>query len=117
ALVEAGERLTAVDAHVGAGGILQKTLCAAAGALAPRRDFRDARPQRAARGLFLDEAVGAHEAVAERRASILEAHRAQQAVAVEGMVAAERLMERVLGVAEIHAGEVAGNLAFDVAVL
>ena len=118
ALVEAGQRGAAVHDHVGARRVLhQGPRAPAVVALGDLHGFGEARPQRAA-GLVLGrEPVGADEPVAVERFSVPEADDVHHAVAVEGVVTPDRLVQRVLGVAQIDAVEIGGNLALDLEVV
>ena len=58
-------------------------------------------------------AVGAHEPVAVERLSVAEADDVDHAVAVERVVDLQCRMQRVLGVAQVHAVEVVGQFALD----
>ncbi len=116
ALVEGAQRAPGMHYHVGAGGVLQRALRAPALALRTRRHLRQARPQRAPRGFLGEKTLGAHETVAVRGVAVAKADRVQQAVAVEGMVLAQRLVHRVLAVAQVDAVEIARQAAFDLQV-
>jgi hypothetical protein len=112
-LVEGRERVAGVHDHVGAGGVLHAAAGAPTVALGAAGRLDDAGPQRLA-GLELGgQARGADEAVAVGRLAAGEADRVQHAVAVERMVAADRRHHRVLGVAQVHAGELVGDATFD----
>ena len=114
ALPERGDGLAGVDDHVGAGRVLHPAPGApAAGGLGRLGALGDPGPQGAA-GLLLGlEALGADEAVAVRRPPVPEGHGVDHAVAVEGVVALDREVDGVLGVAEVDALEVVGQGALD----
>ena len=110
ALGHRGQQLAGVDLDVGAGVVLHRADRAPAAARAELRRQHPG-PQRAARGLLGQEARGLHEAVAVGRAPVLEVHRVQHAVAVEGVVHPDRLVHLVVRVAHVDAGQVARDLA------
>ena len=94
--------------------VLHQRPCApAVVALGDLDGLGDARPQRPARVLLGDEAVGADEPVAVERLSVAEADDVHHAVAVERVVDLQRRVQRVLGVAQVHAVEVGRDLALD----
>ena len=82
-------------------------------ALGDLHRFGQARPQRAAGLVLLGESVGADEPVAVERFSVAEPDDVHHAVAVERVVELQRRVQRVLGVAQVHAVEVARDLALD----
>ena len=82
-----------------------------------RRAARGCRPTAARPASFsASKPCGAHEAVAVLGVAVAEADHVQHAVAVERVVPADRVVHRVLGVAEVDAVEVVGDLAHDVEV-
>ncbi len=113
ALVVGGEGAARVHHHVGAGGVLDGAMCTPA---RPRREFgvlHQPGPQ-AAVGLDLRrEPLGLHEAVAVVRTAVLEADHVQHAVAIEGVVTADGLVNRVLRVAQVDAVDVGRDAACD----
>ena len=111
---EAGQRLAAVDHHVGARRVLQPRTRSPP-VLAPRRRrvLGHPRPQRLPGLTLRHERLGAHEPVGVAGLAVGEAHRVQHAVPVEGVVEADRRQERVLGVAQVDPGQVVGQLALD----
>src|SRR5207248_5033274 len=78
--------------------------------------FREPGPQRATGRLLRLEALRAHEAISIVGPAVVEVHRVQHAVAVERMVGTDGLVDGVLRVAEIDAGEVVGDGTDDVEV-
>ncbi len=114
ALVEAAQRGPAVDDDVGAGGVLEQGAGSPAVVdLGQRQRFGQPRPQRSARSVLGDEAVGLYEPVAVERFAVPEADDMQHAVAVERVVCLERGVQRVLGVAQVYPVEVSGDLTLD----
>ena len=109
ALVEGAERHAAVYHHVGAGAVFEIAMRATAGPLGEWRHLGDARPQRAAGGLFGQKTLGAHEAVAVARTAVVEAEAVNHAIAIKGVIAPQRLVHRVFGIAQIDAVEVFGD--------
>ena len=94
-------------------GVLQSAVGPEARSQRDARPVHQAAPQRAA-GLLLGlEAARAHPAVAIGRAAALEVDLVQHPVAVERMEAAERLVDLVLGVADIDAVDVGRDRALD----
>ena len=75
--------------------------------LVREQEYRDGR---AVGFLLADEAARADEAVAERGAAVVKAHRAQHAVAVEPVVAPARLVGGIRSVTKPGAGELARDL-------
>ncbi len=114
ALPEAGEGLAVVHDHVGARRVLHPASGApAVVALGLLWVTEHARPQRLGGLLLGEEPVGAHEAVAVAGSTVGEGDLVHHAVAVEGVVLADRRVDRVLGVAEVDAVEIAGKLTGD----
>ena len=115
ALVEAGERDAAVHDDVGAddASFISVRAPQPSSRLASCDGLGDARPQRAARLVLGDEAVGADEPVAVERLAVAEADDVDHAVAVERVVDLQRRVQRVLGVAQVDAVEVGRDLALD----
>ncbi len=111
ALVEAGDRPTAVDDHIGAGRVLQSCACAAAVAQRLLRRFHETGPQRPALRQLGLEPVGADEAVAIFGLPVVHEQRVQHPVAIKRMVPADCIVQRVLRVAQVHAGKVVGKAA------
>jgi hypothetical protein len=111
ALVEGGDRLAAMDDDVGAGGVLQAAVGAEAGRLDVPGPSQTA-PQALAGFLLGLEAARADEAVAVAGLAVPELDLVDHAVAVERMVAAQRLVHRVFGVAQIDAVQVGRDRAF-----
>ena len=70
-------------------------------------------PQRPAGVVLREESVGADEPVAVERLSVAESDDVQHAVAVERVIRLQRRVQRVLGVAQVDAVEVARDLALD----
>ncbi len=114
ALVEAGQRDAAVDDDVGARRVLHPGAGAPAPvALGQLHRLGQARPQRLARLVLGQETIGADKAVAVERFSVAEPDDVHHAVAVERVIGLQRRVQRVFGVAQIDAVEVAGDLALD----
>ena len=114
ALIVARQRHPAVHHDVRGRRILHQRPCTPAVVDTGQFDgFGDARPQRPARPVLLVEAVGAHEPVAVERLPVPKADDVQHAVAVERVVVLQRRVQRVLGVAQIHAVEVGRQLSGD----
>ena len=116
ALPEAGHRDPGVHDHVGRRGVLHP----AAGAPAVRagRDVRvlgDPGPQRAAGFLLGQQPVGADEPVPVGHLPVPERDLVDHPVAVEGVIPDDGRMQRVLGVAQVHAVQIVGQVALDVA--
>ncbi|MNL03576.1 hypothetical protein D3C87_1241170 [compost metagenome] len=111
ALIEGREDGARVNDDVGRGGILQPAMRAPARLFRQRRMLGQTGPQGAPRRLFGDEALGADKAVAIGGLAVREADSVDHAVAVERVIAAERLLDRVFGVAHIDAVDVGRNLA------
>ena len=117
ALVEAGQRLATVHDDVGRGVVLHhRASPPAAVGLGIGGVFGDTGPQRPARFLLGEEAFGSHETVGVRGFAVGEPDRMDHAVAVEGVVALGRFEDRRLGVAQVHTGEIVGDLTLDVEV-
>jgi len=101
-----------VHDHVGARRILHASARApAVGPLRSCRCFGEPRPQRTPGRLFCLETDRPDEAIAIVGVAVVEVHRVQHAVAVERVVRPDRLVDRVLSVAEIHADQIVGNRA------
>ncbi len=114
ALPEAGEGLTVVHDDVGAGGVLHPTArTPAVLTLGVLGEFEHPGPERLGGVLLGQEAIGANEAVPVAGPAVVEGDLVQHPVAVEGVVHPDGGVDRVLGVAEVDAGEVGGQLAFD----
>jgi hypothetical protein len=69
----------------------------------------DPDPQGAVFYLFGLEALGPDKAVAIGRLAILQANRVDHPVAVEGMIAADAVVHRVFGVADVEAVNIVRN--------
>ncbi len=112
ALVEAGQRDPAVHDDVSAGRVLhQFTRTPALFALGELHRLGQSRPQRPA-GLVLGEkTLGLDEPIAVEGLPVPEAHHVQHAVAVEGVIGLERWVQRVLGVTQVDAVQVAREFA------
>ena len=113
ALIKGRDRLAAVHDDVGGGGILQPAVRAEPGALRHAGTVHQPTPQRTARDLFGFEAARANEAVAVGRNAVLEADLMKHAIAVERMMAAERLVDLIFSVSQIDAVDVVGNAALE----
>ncbi len=113
ALVEGRQRLAGMDDDVGGGGVLQRPVRPEARPQAQRRRIGQAAPQRAAGLLLGRKAAGAHEAVAIAGEAGVEVDLVDHGVAVEGVEPPQRLVDLVLGVAQIDAVEVDGDRAVD----
>ena len=113
ALIERGERRAGVDHDVGRRRVLHATARAPAVAQRACRRLDDAGPLRRTGGVLGGEPGGAHHAVAIARAPVLELDRVNHAVAVERVVATDRRVQRVLGVAQVHAIELARDRALE----
>jgi len=112
ALVEAGHGDPGVHDDVGGGGVLHPAARAPA-VLAQRgaRVLRQPGPQRAAGFLLGQQPVGANEPVPVGHLPVPERHLVDHPVAVEGVVPDDGRVQRVLGVAQVHAVQVVGQLA------
>ena len=111
ALIERRKGHAGVHDDVGRRRVLQSSLRTPSRPLRPRRRLHQPRPERAPRLLLRMETRRAHEAVTVLRAALGKAHDVQHAVAVEGMVAADGCMYRVLGVTQVHPVDVPRNPA------
>ena len=114
ALVEAGHRDPGVHDDVGGGGVLHPA--ARAPAVRPDRRCRVLRqpgPQRAAGLLLGQQPVGADEPVPVGHLPVAERDLVDHPVAVEGVVPDDGRVQRVLGVAQVHAVQVGGQFALD----
>ena len=113
ALVERRERAAGVHDDVGARRVLHAR--ARAPAVGAERLFgraENAAPQGVAGGLLGLEPDGADEAVAVVGAPVVEVEHVEHAVAVERVVQpVDRRVDRVLGVAQVDAVEIVGDLA------
>ena len=113
ALVEGGQHHARMHHHVGGGAVLQRPVGAEARALRQLHRIGQPAPQGPAGLLLRLEAPGADEAIAIAGPAALEFDLVQHAVPVEGVVAAQRLVHRVLGVADIDPVYVLRDLAGD----
>ena len=113
ALVEGREGLAGVHHHIGARTVLERAVGAEATAHRQAGRIGQAAPQRGARLLLGLETAGAHEAVTIAGPATLEVDLADHPIAVERVVAAQRLMHLVLGVAQIDAVDVGRDRALD----
>ena len=110
ALVEAGKRDATVHHHVGAGVVLHHRSSAGSRfGPSPRGVLGDSGPQALFGNLLGEKAGGAHEPAGVLRLTVGKGHGMHQAVAVEGVVAADRLEQRRLGVAQVHPLEIVGH--------
>ena len=113
ALIEGRDDLSAVDHHIGAGGILHGPLRAKAGAQRDLGAIHQSAPERLT-GLLLGlKAARADKTVTIVGAATLEVDHVDHAVAVEGMVTTQRLLHRIFGVAHIDPVNIGGNCALD----
>ena len=71
------------------------------------------RPQRLARVVLRHKAVGTDKTVAVERFSVAEADDVHHAVAVERVIGLQRRVQRVLGVAQVDAVQIARDFALD----
>ena len=113
ALIEGRDRLAGMDDDVGARRIFQAAMRAKPWALRCARPVHQPAPQRSPDILLGLKAACAHEAVAVRRATAREIDLVDHPVAIEGMIFAERLVQLILGIAEIDAVEIGGDRTFD----
>jgi hypothetical protein len=113
ALIEGRQRGAGVDHDVGRRRVLHAAARAPAVAQRARGRLDDPGPQRRAGRDLGGQAGGAHHAVAVAGPPAAEAERVQHAVAVERVVAADRVVERVLGVAQVDAVELGRDRALD----
>ena len=117
ALVEAGHGDAGVHHHVGGGRVLHPAAGAPARPLGQFRVLGDPGPQRAARLLLGGQAVGADEPVPVGHLPVPERDLVDHAVAVERVVPGDGGVQRVLGVAQVNAVQVGGQLAGDLQVI
>ena len=82
-------------------------------ALGQLHRFGQPRPQWLARFVLGQETVGADKAVAVEGFSVTEADHVQHPVAVERVIGLHRRVQRVFGVAQVDAVQVAGDFALD----
>ncbi len=113
ALIERGERDAGVRDDVGAGGILEAAVRAEPRPERGPRRIHQAAPQRAARFLLGHQAARAHETIAIADLAAAEIQLVDHRVAVERVIAAERLVNLVLGVAQVDAVEIGGHGALE----
>ena len=86
---------------------------AEAGTLGEGDRIGQAAPERALGLLFRLEAAGAHEPVAVAGPAVLEGDLMDHAVAVEGVIAPQRLVDLVFGIAQVDPVDVRRDGAFD----
>ena len=113
ALVEARQCDAPVHDDVGARCVLHPGAGAPALlALGQLHRLGESRPQRLAGFVLRQEAVGADKPVAVEGVSVAEADHVQHAVAVERVIGLQRRVERVFGVAQVDAIQVARDFPF-----
>src|SRR5208282_2165567 len=113
ALIPERERVAVVKYEVGVGGVLKPSVGARAVWNVGIGTIHQARPYRALRNLLGGESFGANPAVAVGGLAVLKLDAVHHAVAVEPMVAAARLKDRIGSVAQVRAVEIFGKLADD----
>ena len=112
ALVEGGDGLAVVYHDIGGCGVLQAAMRAEARPLGHARRVGKAAPQRFAGDLFGFESAGPDEPVAVGRLAAAERDLVDHPVAVERMVPSQRLVRRILGVAQVDTIDVGGDRTF-----